>query len=110
MLLPQVRHGESVLWRTGIEYRAFGAKHILTVVATLLWSVTTAYTVAEETAHRAVATALCIYEMPSSLPKGGATQLLPQAADRLSSRRSDRWLCEANSVFRLPLQSPFEDS
>src|SRR5205085_9213542 len=38
-----------------------------------------------------------------------ATQLLPQAADRLSNRRSDRWLCEANSVFRLPLQSPFED-
>ena len=34
-----------------------------------------------------------------------ATQLLPQAAHRLSYRRSDRWLCEANSVFRLPLRS-----
>jgi hypothetical protein len=27
-VLPQVRHGESVLWRTGDECRAFGAKHI----------------------------------------------------------------------------------
>src|SRR5206468_3113014 len=26
--LPQVRHGESVLWRTGNECRAIGAKHI----------------------------------------------------------------------------------
>jgi hypothetical protein len=26
--LPQVRHGESVLWRTGGECCAFGAKHI----------------------------------------------------------------------------------
>jgi len=25
--LPQVRHGESVLWRTGDECRALGAKH-----------------------------------------------------------------------------------
>ena len=25
--LPQVRHGESVLWRTVIERRAFSAKH-----------------------------------------------------------------------------------
>lgn len=27
--LPQVRHGESVLWRTVIERRAFSAKHTL---------------------------------------------------------------------------------
>jgi len=26
--LPQVRHGESVLWRTRVELRAFGAKHV----------------------------------------------------------------------------------
>ena|SRR5438105_1485544 len=32
----------------------------------------TAYSAAEETAHRAVATALCIYEMPSSLPEAAS--------------------------------------
>ena len=36
--LPQVRHGESVLWRTGDESRAFGAKHRSTPSLALTYS------------------------------------------------------------------------